>query len=268
MRKHLSVLALAARGTVCKVIAVTLLAAVLAGALLWLVPAYEDRVVYANEDGSVTSEYYPIDFKYLPAKTGAAAVCAVGFAALLAVLSLNGCGYGAKPGLTVRRLRIGEDSLCLWWSLYNAVCVLFYWAVMAAVCVAVVKLRIDTVQMPYGSYTPGPQTLLLTVYSGAFLHHLLPLRDAAVWLENLLLTALCAVSAARFSHAQRRGSFSIAPFIALALTVGSFFFRMGSSTTILLCMVTAAALGITMMQFLKGETDDDAKTDFRTVQDA
>ena len=34
MRKHLSVLALAARGTVCKVIAVTLLAAVLAGALL------------------------------------------------------------------------------------------------------------------------------------------------------------------------------------------------------------------------------------------
>ena len=96
----------------------------------------------------------------------------------------------------------------------------------------------------------------------------LPLRDAAVWLENLLLTALCAVSAARFSHAQRRGSFSIAPFIALALTVGSFFFRMGSSTTILLCMVTAAALGITMMQFLKGATDDDAKTDFRTAQDA
>ena len=268
MRKHLSVLALAARGTVCRAIAITILAAALAGALLWLVPAYEDRVVYANEDGSVTSEYYPIDFKYLPAKTGAAAVCAVGFAALLAVLSLNCCGYGAKTGLTVRRLRIGEDSLCLWWTLYNAVCVLFYWAVMAAVCVAVVKLRIDTVQMPYGSYTPGPQTLLLSVYSGSFLHHLLPLRDAAVWLENLLLTALCAASAARFSHAQRRGSFSIAPFIALALTVGSFFFRMGSSTTILLCVVAAAALGITMMQFLKGATDDDAKTDFRTAQDA
>ena len=83
-----------------------------------------------------------------------------------------------------------------------------------------------------------------------------------------VVTALCAVSAARFSHAQRRGRFSIAPFIALALTIGSFFFRMGSSTTILLCLVTAAALGITMTQFLKGETDDDAKTDFRTAQDA
>ena len=268
MRKHLSVLALAARGTVWRVLAVTLLAAMAAGALLWLVPAQEHVGSVMGADGTETALYQPCAFSALPAKTGATAVCAVGFAAVLAVLSLNGCGYGAKTGLTVRRLRIGEDSLCLWWSLYNAVCVLFYWAVMAAVCVAVVKLRIDTVQMPYGSYTPGPQTLLLTVYSGSFLHHLLPLRDAAVWLENLLLTVLCAVSAARFSHAQRRGSFSIAPFIALALTVGSFFFRMGSSTTILLCMVTAAALGITMTQFLKGETEDDAKTDFRTAQDA
>ena len=76
MRKHLSVLALAARGTICKVIAVTILAALLSGALLRLVPAYEDRVVYANDDGSVTSEYYPSDFSALPGKTGAAAVCA------------------------------------------------------------------------------------------------------------------------------------------------------------------------------------------------
>ena len=52
MRKHLSVLALAARGTVCKVIAVTILAALLSGALLRLVPAYEDRVVYANDDAA------------------------------------------------------------------------------------------------------------------------------------------------------------------------------------------------------------------------
>ena len=35
MRKHLSVLALAARGTVWRVLTVTLLAAVLSGALLW-----------------------------------------------------------------------------------------------------------------------------------------------------------------------------------------------------------------------------------------
>ena len=37
-------------------------------------------------------------------------------------------------------------------------------------------------------------------------------------------------------------------------------------TTLLVCMVTALALGITLWQFQKGETDDDAKTDFRTAQ--
>ena len=268
MRKHLSVLGLAARGAVGRILLITVLTAALAGALLYLVPAQTPSQSTVYPDGEVVETYTPSDYCYLPSRTGATVVCAVGLAGVMAVLSLNGCGYGAKTGLTVGRLRIGEDSLCLWWSLYNAVCVLFYWAVTAAVCVAVVKLRVDNVQMPYGSYTPGPQTLLLSVYAGSFLHHLLPLRDAAVWLENLLLTALCAVSAARFSHAQRRGRFSIAPFIALALTIGSFFFRMGSSTTILLCLVTAAALGVTLMQFQKGETDDDAKTDFRTAQDA
>ena len=35
-----------------------------------------------------------------------------------------------------------------------------------------------------------------------------------------------------------------------------------------LSVLALAALGITMTQFLKGETEDDAKTDFRTAQDA
>ena len=138
---------------------------------------------------------------------------------------------------------------------------------MAAVFTAVVKLRIDAwTPPPYYGYTIGGQTLLLTVYGGKFLHHLLPLRDATVWVKNLLLTALCAAAAAQFSHAQRRGHFSIAPLLALALTILSFFFPMGSSTTLLVCLVTALALGITLCQFQKGETDDDAKTDFRSAQ--
>ena len=271
MRKHLSVLALAARGTVCKVIAVTLLAAVLAGVLLWLVPAYENRVVYANEDGSVTSEYYPSDFKYLPAKTGAAAVCAVGFAALLAVLSLNGCGYGAHTGLTVGRLRIREGAFCTWWAVYSGVCLLFYWAVMAAMFPAVLQARMAAWTPPqyyYAAYTVGRQTMLLTVYSGSFLHHLLPVRDALVWVENGLMTVLCAMAAARFSHAQRRGGFSIAPMAALALTVGSFFPGMSAGLNLALTVAAAVGIGFITGQFLKGESDDHEKTDFRTAQGA
>ena len=116
MRKHLSVLALAARGTVWRVLAVTLLAAVLSGALLWLVPAREPGAVIVEPDGTETPQFELVDFCKLPGRTGAAIACAAGFAALLAVLSLNGCGYGAKTGCTVQRLRVGEGSLCLWWT--------------------------------------------------------------------------------------------------------------------------------------------------------
>ena len=270
MRKHLSVLALAARGTVCRVLLITVLAAVAAGALLWLVPAQEHVGSIMESDGTETAMYQPCAFSALPAKTGAAAVCAAGFAAVLAVLSLNGCGYGAHTGLTVGRLRISEGAFCTWWAVYSGVCLLFYWAVMAAVFPAVLQARMAVWSPPQGyeMYAVGRQTMLLTVYSGSFLHHLLPVRDAMVWVENGLMTVLCAMAAARFSHAQRRGGFSIAPIAALVLTVGSFFPDMSAGLNLALSVAAALGIGFITGQFLKGESDDHGKTDFRTAQGA
>ena len=92
MRKHLSVLALAARGTVWRVLAVTLLAAALSGALLWLVPAQEPGAAIVAPDGTETPQYELVDFCKLPGRTGAAIACAAGFAALLAVRAHYACG--------------------------------------------------------------------------------------------------------------------------------------------------------------------------------
>lgn len=61
-------------------------------------------------DGEVVETYTPSDYCYLPSRTGATVVCAVGLAGVMAVLSLNGCGYGTKTDLTMRRLRIGEGA--------------------------------------------------------------------------------------------------------------------------------------------------------------
>ena len=268
MRKHLSVLALAARGTVWRVLAVTLLAAVLSGALLWLVPAREPGAAIVEPDGTETPQYELVDFCKLPGRTGAAIACAAGFAALLAVLSLNGCGYGTKTDLTMRRLRIGEGAANLWWMVLNAVCLLFYWAVMAAVTVLVLQLRIRNIVPDNALYTPGRQTLLLAVYASSFLHHLMPVRDTLVWAEDGLLLALCAAAAARFSQAQRQGKFSIAPIAALALTIGGFFPRMGAASTFIWAFVAAAGAGLCVVLLQKGETEDAEKQDFRVRQDA
>ena len=90
MRKHLSVLALAARGTVWRVLAVTLLAAALSGALLWLIPAQEPDAVIVAPDGTETPQYELVDFCKLPGKTGAAIACAAGFAAMGAACTVRG----------------------------------------------------------------------------------------------------------------------------------------------------------------------------------
>ena len=201
MRKHLSVLGLAARGAVGRILLITVLTAALAGALLYLVPAQtpSQSTIYPN--GEVVETYTPSDYCYLPSRTGATVVCAVGLAGVMAVLSLNGCGYGTKTDLTMRRLRIGEGAANLWWMALNAVCLLFYWAVMAAVTVLVLQLRIRNIVPDNALYTPGRQTLLLAVYASSFLHHLMPVRDTLVWAEDGLLLALCAAAAARVSQA-------------------------------------------------------------------
>lgn len=241
MRKHLSVLGLAARGAVGHILLITVLTAALAGALLYLVPAQTPSQSTIYPDGEVVETYTPSDYCYLPSRTGATVVCAVGLAGVMAVLSLNGCGYGTKTDLTMRRLRIGEGAANLWWMALNAVCLLFYWAVMAAVTVLVLQLRIRNIVPDNALYTPGRQTLLL---------------------------ALCAAAAARFSQAQRQGKFSIAPIAALALTIGGFFPRMGAASTFIWAFVAAAGAGLCVVLLQKGETEDAEKQDFRVQQDA
>lgn len=271
MRKHLSVLGLAARGAVGRILLITVLTAALAGALLYLVPAQTPASPRYTPTGRSWRHILPattVICHPVPSRTGATVVCAVGLAGVMAVLSLNGCGYGTKTDLTMRRLRIGESAANLWWMALNAVCLLFYWAVMAAVTVLVLQLRIRNIVPDNALYTPGRQTLLLAVYASSFLHHLMPVRDTLVWAEDGLLLALCAAAAARFSQAQRRGKFSIAPIAALALTIGGFFPRMGAASTFIWAFVAAAGAGLCVVLLQKGETEDAEKQDFRVRQDA
>ena len=86
--------------------------------------------------------------------------------------------------------------------------------------------------------------------------------------DRLHLLALCAAAAARFSQAQRRGKFSIAPIAALALTIGGFFPRMGAASTFIWAFVAAAGAGLCVVLLQKGETEDAEKQDFRVRQDA
>ncbi|MBQ2062418.1 MAG: hypothetical protein II458_07050 [Oscillospiraceae bacterium] len=249
MNRYLSILALAARHTIWKVLAITAAAAALAGWLMLRLPLVGD-VIGVRGDGS--PYLHPYTLEEIPAKSLATAACLAGFLAIMAVLCLNGCGFGAKTDYTVCRLRVEEWKAYLVWAAYYTVCLILYWAVMAAVCCWAMGRRVEMLAAdPEYGYIAGPQSRLLAFYSSPFLHHLLPLRDIAVWVSDVFLTALCGASAMEFSRQQRKGRIIILPLSAAWLMVCSFTFSLGSWVNYVVPFCAIACLTAVMMRAMK-----------------
>ncbi len=183
-------------------------------------------------------------------------VCAAGFAAIVAVMSLTGCGYGVKTEYTIRRLRVKERQAVLLWAAYHAVLLVIYWAVLAAVLYGVMHLRLQMdVPVDYFVYMYGPQSMLLLCYTDTFLHHLLPLRDVAAWGVGIASVLAAALSTVLFSYRQRRGSFSVMVLLALAGTIGSFFCGLGENANALLMVLLLGVAGAAFVMLIGGDKD-------------
>lgn len=122
---------------------------------------------------------------------------------------------GVKSSYTLLRLKLTWRQQFALRTGYNILCLALVFAVQAAFS-AILCLR-------YGELLPeefaSPQLLFLTFYRSSFLHSLLPMAEAAIWVRNLLLllafgmeaawgirgrnywtsTALCAVTANLFA---------------------------------------------------------------------
>lgn len=245
MKKYLSVLALALRPVLYKAILVTLAAAAAAGLLLYRVP-----LTYTDEWGNLNLR----TLESLPRQSLATVPCAVGFVAIAVLVSLNGCGYGAKTAYTVHRLRIREAFFRLLWALSAAVCFLFYWAVLAVVFRYVMEIKGSSYsQLPNYPHLWGPQSLLLAFYGSAFLHNLVPLGDAIVWGQDIVLLLFCSLAAAHFSMKQRQGRFSVLPIVAVLITAGSFCYPLESSGNLLGMPLAVALFAFTLWGILEGD---------------
>lgn len=110
MNRYLSTVGLYARSSLYKILLITLVTALLAGALVYYYPVgQEANAYYVDPDGNRMP--YTYTEPYLDGVIGisrAPVVCAVGFTAIVAVMCLTGCGYGVKTDYTVRRLRVRE----------------------------------------------------------------------------------------------------------------------------------------------------------------
>ena len=158
MNKQLSVMGLAARASMVPVLIASGLTALAVGALTYL----------ANPEHTGGA-----------AGVGAAPLAAaLGCLMVMVMLCLGGCGFGSQTAYTVRRLRLREELVDLWWAAYHAAMLLVLWALVATAALLGMQLKLQGLEPNWGV---GPQSLMLLVYSDSFLHHLVPLADAAVY---------------------------------------------------------------------------------------
>lgn len=258
MNKYLSVIGLYARWNLWKILTIILTTALVSGLLICRAPAglmvLEEN--YVNPDTGETTQlvadYGKLESAVENSRTPI--VCAVGFAAIAAVMSLTGCGYGVKTAYTVRRLRVKEKRAVLLWAVYCAVLLVIYWAALAAVMYGAMVYRMG-IDVPT-DFRYGSQSMLLLCYDDTFLHHLIPLRDAAMWALGAASVLAVSISSAVFSYCQRRGKFSVLILAAAGLTILSFFYDMGSDTLFVLLALLLVIAGCGLVTILGGDGDE------------
>lgn len=255
MNRYLSATALYIRWNLSRICGVILVTALLAGFLLYHYPAGEVQQSYSYPDGQIYQAEWRVYLVDAVKESGVPVACAIGFTAAMVLMSLTGCGYGTKPGYTVQRLRVKEKYACLLWSGYHAALLIVFWAVLASLLYLLMCLRSRDV--PSG-YVLGPQTLVLLCYTDTFLHHLLPLADTAVWVENVALILASALGTVHFSYRQRHGGISIAPLLAAGCMIGSFFLPLGSNLNFVVMAAALVIAGWTLVSFFSGGEEDAA----------
>lgn len=234
MRQHLSVLMLAARSTIYKVLGLFVAMAVTEGTLFY----FALQKALGGE---------PIGLEQLISQSQIAVVCGICFILLCALLSLTGSEFGGgKLRYTLQRLSVREEITVFWWAAYNVVCLLLFWAVQLLIALLLCQLYVTQMDLTYVS----GQTVLLAFYRNSWLHSLLPLAETSRYIRNGVLILSLGVCASCFSFRQRHGEPGIAV-VALAVVVTvSFPKAMGSFGSdlflafIALCITTGAVAGI------------------------
>lgn len=235
MKKHLSVLFLAARSTLLPVVGVlTLMAAAEALAFFLVLRTGAARPL---------AEVWGKSRIPLIAALGLCAVCFL----------LAGVGSRSTQGNTLCRLRVRERTVTLWWWLNAALCLVLLWAVQVGLAFLLSSWYAATADPA----VVNPQTVFLTFYQIPFLHGLFPLAEGNLWARNGFLLAALSLCAAKTPSLLRRGRKPFALISLVTLTIVLFPAEMGrSNTSILLCMVYFFVLFYSFWQiFAKEEVE-------------
>lgn len=206
MKKHISILKLAAANSFYKILAVTGLTLILEF-ILFAVSAmrFSDPALEAVFTGSG-----------IPLGAG------IGAAVIFVMLYMPWTNEkGSRPLITLRQLRIKDSAAAAWIALYNFCVFVVFWALQLFAVLLMSRVFLNT------TGTDGQaQIIFLAFYRTGFLHSLLPLSDIMRLIRTIMDIILLSVSAllpcfsgdAVFS---RRAAKSYLTGLSLAVVLGS-----------------------------------------------
>lgn len=241
MKRYGSVLALLARSSIYKILALLAAATAAECALFgwWL------RRGVPEEEG--------FGLEAILAQSGVLYAFGAAALAVCLALALTGCAFSSRTGYTLRRLQIPEWQVALLQFGYNALALLVLWGWQAAVALGL--CRWFAAACPDQTTT---QTIFLAFYRSPFLHAVLPLQNAVIWWRNGLLLVTLAATAAAFPYDQRRGRKPLALPMAFALAAVNFSGSLGDVNWVMTLLCSGVLVGAAVYSLCKEEESDEA----------
>ena len=216
MRPYRTVLMLAARGVLWKLLAIAAAVAAAQGAMFALFwRAYPPEAPYSTSLNQFGLEY-------MVQESRLALLAAAGLAVLSLALAFHGCERsGSRSRYTLDRLGVSPRHILLLWAGCYALCLLVYWGFLAAVALGLCR-----VMAAGGRAADDMQTLFLACWRSTYLHILFPLPDWTQLLGDGVLLLSLAFAASSFSFLQRHGRpcfefFAIAALLPVLVAVPS-----------------------------------------------
>jgi len=209
MRRHLSILMLAARSNIYYVLAIFFVMAAGEGAVFYLLVKAKGTDLPLEE--ILSQSQIPLIF-------------GIAFLLLCACLSLTGAEFlGSKVRYTLQRLTVGEKEILCWWAVYNSICFFAFWAFQLLLMLLFCRTYLETMDPSCIS----DQTLFVACYRNNFLHNLLPLEETSRYLRNIWMVLCLGFTASCFSYHRRHDKMSITVALMAALAVVFFQHPMG-----------------------------------------
>lgn len=178
MKKNVSVIKLAARSSIYKLLIVLGLSFI-AECLL-----FERAWCLAESYDDILSLEYILEHSRIPI------AAAVSFVIFTAFLCLPWLGiFGTKPRTTLNKLSVSAGRAAFWISIYNICCYIIFWAVQLAALLLLCSLYLNSA----GASNPATQ-ILLASWSTGYFHSLLPLSDRLRLICTLLRAVMTGIA--------------------------------------------------------------------------